>query len=272
MQTWYSSSNKENVSSFILHRMLPLVLGFGLLYAIVAYYYPYSGGGYGAQLTTLSYDSVISNITYYSAIPKWILYHSNWFVFLTLPACMGGLVYVYKQHVFDVYLVLIHMALLIIWPFQEGLRFLFFLVPYYFYFSFWGYQWFFKLTEERFTSAKISYLKYSIWVIIVGYSVIQLQQYALVIKKEVSEIDTPEAKGLFEFVQHHTTPNSQFVFFKPNVLRLFAKRESFYLLERRAIEQSPAQWWIYKHGDFPADTSGLLPAYINKDFTVFKVK
>jgi hypothetical protein len=56
------------------------------------------------------------------------------------------------------------------------------------------------------------------------------------------------------------------------VLRLFAKRESFYLLERRAIEQSPAQWWIYKHGDLPADTSGLLPAYINKDFTVFKVK
>ncbi len=272
VNTYYLLAKGRSVGDFLLHKFMPLFLGFGLLYALVAWLYPYSGGGYGEQLATLSYHSIISNIAYYSAIPKWILYHSNWFVFLTLPAFFGGLIYIYKKHVFDVYFIFIHITLLVIWPFQEGLRFLFFLVPYYFYFSFWGYQWLFKGIQKRYQSSFLIYVKYAVWVIIVGYSLLQLQAYVNVVKHEVSEIDTPEAKGLFEFVKKHTNPDSQFVFFKPNVLRLFAQRESFYLLERRAIEQSPAQWWIYKHGDLPADTAGLLPIYTNKDFTVLKLK
>ena len=109
------------------------------------------------------------------------------------------------------------------------------------------------------------------WVVIVVYSSIQLNVKLKANNESDNEIGSADAVKLMQFVNEHTMTSDKFVFFKPNVLRLLTNRESFYLLNKEEIINSGANWWIYKHGDLPADTSGLQMFFTNKTFTVFKL-
>jgi len=269
-ESYYALISNTTVALW-LKKMLVFVSGFLIVVLIFKLFYPSSSGGYFNQASSINIHSILKNIYYYRSIPYWILYHSNAFVWLSLPAFIIGFVTQLKKQVFYVLFIVTHLSLIIIWPFQEGIRFLFFLVPFYFIFSFYGFTYLFNQITTKFNNNKISYIKYLLWVVIVVYSFIQLNVKLKANNESDNEIGSADAVNLMQFVNEHTMASDKFVFFKPNVLRLLTNRESFYLLNKEEIINSGANWWIYKHGDLPADTSGMQMFFTNKTFTVFKL-
>lgn len=239
---------------------------------LIQWVYPYSNSGYASQAQTLSLQTILDNLAYYKQIPDWFLYHSNAFVWISLPFVFTGLIIPTPNALFYKLGILFHLILLIIWPFQEGLRFLFHLIPFYFYFGVVGASYLAQLVAHRFNVYKVKYFPLVFWSYLIGYGVYQVQKVVNDPPSSANEIGTPEAIGLFQFVKQHTTPQQRFIFFKPNVLRLLAQRESYYLLEATSIQSSGATWWIYKHGDTPSDTAGLHCVYTNAAFSVFKLR
>jgi len=267
----YYALVKNTAVSLWLKKMLVFVSGFLIVVLIFKLSYPSSSSGYFNQASQLTIHSILKNIYYYRSIPYWILHHSNAFVWLSLPVFIVGFVTQLKNQFFYVLFIITHLSLVIIWPFQEGIRFLFFLVPFYFIFSFYGFTYLFNQIVTKFNNYNISYIKYILWVVIVVYSFIQLDVKLETYKELDNEIGSADAVSLIQFVNEQTRTRDKFVFFKPNVLRLLTNRESFYLLNKEEIINSGANWWIYKHGDLPADTFGMQILFNNNSFTVFKL-
>ena len=250
--------------------ILILVLTFISINALFVLLYPHAGGGYDAQASTISWQTIQANLQYYKYAPKWFLYNSNLWLWLTLPMLILGIIIHYKTHFIYVLFMFIQLSVLVVWPFQEGVRFILVLIPFYFLFAMLGY----RFLANKLIAPHVYKLHahYVVFVAILAYSLFASYQLVAKQKGSQNEIGSADAKALFTFVDSHTKSTDKLIFFKPNVLRLLAQRESVYLLERNAIAMSKADWWIYKHGDMPADTTGLQPVFTNGTFTVFKLK
>ena len=246
------------------------IISFILLNAIVKLLYPHSGAGYQQQASTITWQTIQANLIYYSNAPKWFLYNSNLWLWLTWPMMIVGAVASFKTHRVYVFFMLMQLTALVIWPFQEGVRFIFILIPFYFLFAMLGY----RFLANKLIAPHVYKLHahYVVFVAILAYSLFASYQLVAKQKGSQNEIGSADAKALFTFVDSHTKSTDKLIFFKPNVLRLLAQRESVYLLERNAIAASKADWWIYKHGNVPADTMGLQPVFTNGTFTIFKLK
>lgn len=241
------------------------IISFILLNAIVKLLYPHSGAGYQQQASTITWQTIQANLIYYSNAPKWFLYNSNLWLWLTWPMMIVGAVASFKIHRVYVFFMLMQLTALVIWPFQEGVRFIFILIPFYFLFAMLGYNY----VASKFHIQRYALLVFLGVLMYSFYASVKLISQPL---KTDDEITSADAQALFNFVNAHTKSTDKLIFFKPNVLRLLAQRESVYLLERNAIAMSKADWWIYKHGDMPADTMGLQPVFTNGTFTIFKLK
>ncbi len=241
------------------------IISFILLNAIVKLLYPHSGAGYQQQASTITWQTIQANLIYYSNAPKWFLYNSNLWLWLTWPMMIVGAVASFKIHRVYVFFMLMQLTALVIWPFQEGVRFIFILIPFYFLFAMLGYNY----VASKFHIQRYALLVFLGVLMYSLYASVKLISQPL---KTDDEITSADAQALFAFVNAHTKSTDKLIFFKPNVLRLLAQRESVYLLERNAIAASKADWWIYKHGDMPADTTGLQPVFTNGTFTIFKLK
>lgn len=245
---------------------------FGVVFMLIYLVYPSASSGYIQQSSKLTVPIIKSNFSYYTNAPSWFLYHSSAFVWLTLPAVILGFFYQFKKNIFIVILPSVHMLLLVLWPFQEGLRFLIFLVPLYYYFAIIGYNLFFKFLSQKIKFPNLYSIRFIVLVAIFFFSL--FNNYRLYSKNtnNNNEIESAEANELFKFVNTQTNINDQFIFFKPNVLRLICNRESVYLLNSSSIKLSKASYWIFKKGDKMADTTGLKMVLNNNEFLVFKLK
>jgi hypothetical protein len=242
------------------------------VYIFVNFIYPSSSNGYIQQSSKLTLQIVIDNIWYYTNAPSWFLYDSNTFVWLTFPFVVLGVYHQVKQNIFLCVLIFVHFLLLILWPYQQGLRFLIFLVPIYYYFACIGYTFLYEKFVKNIKLVSLYKLHFMVFYVIIFYSIFIAFSNQTLYKTQDNEIMSNEAKELFEFVNTKTKYTDKFIFFKPNVLRLICNRESIYVLNTNAISSSNANYWIYKQGDKLADTTGLKIMFNNNEFLVFKLK
>jgi hypothetical protein len=110
------------------------------------------------------------------------------------------------------------------------LRFLIFLVPLYYYFASIGYIVFFELLKQKTNIIKLYNMRFIIFYIIICYSFVNAWRFHSKYIYQDNEIDTKEAREVFNFVNNQTKFSDLFIFFKPNVLRLICNRESYYVL------------------------------------------
>ncbi len=205
---------------------------FGLLTLLNLALFPAGEGSHLAHLTQISLDSLGDNLTAYFAMPAFFfsdLPYPEIVYGLLLPFILGGIVLNFKKDFpLIVYLGLSY-GLFILWPEQQGIRFLFPLLPLLIYFAYRG------MDAARFALTD-AYPRLGLW-LTRGFWLVIAASFAwtsLGLARDnlaqgrgpYGNAFDPLSMELFEFVKSETPADAVVSFYKPRALRLFTDRDS----------------------------------------------
>lgn len=210
--------------------------GFSFLWAIYALVFPGGNESYFAQYSTFKVETVFGFINSYFQIfstffgegTVWKYLYYVLFVFFLIGAWTRRK----EEPAFIVFFVL-WMFLLITWPYWQGPRFIFPLLPIFMYFTFWDMKTVIaKLPEKYWQSGQIIFAGF--WLTITGIFLFLSITNAYANLKENRSINGPfdaVSTEMFTFIKEMTPPDSVIIFFKPRAMRLFTDRNSIMALE-----------------------------------------
>jgi hypothetical protein len=140
------------------------------------------------------------------------------FWFLTALSAAGIFRVWRRGHHLPIVFSLLYTALVLVWPFHEGLRMLIPLIPFYFLGIVVGVG---MLTE------RIGPLRYVVTTAAcLAAAGIYARQYTFVDTGEVPGVESADARGLFNFIRGSTSRQSVFIFKKPRALALYTGRRA----------------------------------------------
>lgn len=217
-------------------RALPLALiphlVFGLLAALALTVFPAGEGSHLAHYAALTWGRVLDNLTAYLTMPAaffenvplaQILYGA------TLPFALGGAVLNAKKDFHLAVYIVLSLALFITWPDTQGIRFLFPLLPFIFYFALRGMQAtafalldYYRKAGDRLTRLFWAGILVSFMVTSVGLARDNLASQRAPNGGPFEDISAE----LFDFIESNTSPDSVLIFYKPRALRLMTGRDA----------------------------------------------
>ena len=113
-----------------------------------------------------------------------------------------------------------YIAILLVWPSYQFLRFLVPVIPLYFLFIIEGFDFIVKKVNN-------SVIKIILPLIFLGFiSINYIQTYMNIFPRPISAIERAETQELFQFIKSKTNEEDVILFFKPRVLALFTNRKS----------------------------------------------
>lgn len=242
---------------------------------------------YFSELSGFSPAEILGNLNYYIDLPaeffrgvphRYLIYGA------TIPLAITGM---FQRRASDYPMVLysgLTVLLYIFWPYREGLRFLFPVIPFYIYFVFIGLERYWQLHPYRFSGlGKIISLGPVFLVLFYfvkisaanGITNHNAQRAALVGPYR------PTAQQLFSYITRNTEPNAVIVFRKPRAMRLFTGHPSIMVEELDKIERGDYLCMdVRENRDAQlalVDVSLLFqrgqisPVYQNRDFGLYRV-
>ncbi len=205
---------------------------FGLLTLANLMLFPAGEESHLEHLSVLSLSSMADNLSAYFAMPAYFfsdLPHADIIYGLLLPFILGGLILNFKRDVHLVAYLLLSYALFIVWPDQQGIRFLFPLLPFLVYFAYRGMEaTSFVLTERHHRLGL--WLTRLFWLFIAAtfaFTSLGLARDNLAQGRgPYGNVFDPISLEMFEFVKSATPADSIIAFYKPRALRLFTDRDS----------------------------------------------
>jgi hypothetical protein len=260
---------------------------FGLLAIVNLILFPAGEGSHLEHLSNLSLSTLANNLSAYFALPAYFfndLQHPEILYGLLLPFILGGIILYFKSESHFVFYLFLSYALFIIWPDQQGIRFLFPLLPLLIYFAFRGMQaTFFALTERH--SRFGLWLTRTFWLVIIAifaWTSLGLARDNLAQGRgPYGNAFDPISIGMFEFIKSNTPADSVIAFYKPRAMRLFTDRDS--LLVDRCDALSMANFVVLRKSRgavdqiSPADVTTCNPSvhvtevFDNKKFVVYQI-
>ena len=211
--------------------LIPYIV-FGLLTLINLVLFPAGEGSHFEHLTVLSLSSLLKNLSAYIAMPAQFFVDLPQSVIvygLTIPFFIGGVILNHKRDIHVIIYFLLSYALFIVWPDQQGIRFLFPLLPFFIYFAYRG------MTATSFALTK----KYqrlgqgitrAFWLFIIA--VFAVTSFGLALdnleqgRGPYDNVFDPVSLEMFDFVKQNTPTDSILSFYKPRALRLFTDRDT----------------------------------------------
>ncbi|MBV6396825.1 MAG: hypothetical protein HFACDABA_02427 [Anaerolineales bacterium] len=207
-------------------------LAFGLLTVINLVLFPAGEGSHLEHLGALNLLGLLNNLSSYIAMPSLffaalpqpaILYG------VMLPFFLGGMVLNHRRDIHIIIYFGLSYALFIIWPEQQGIRFLFPLLPFFVYFTYRG-----MIAISLALTKKIQRLGQSLargfWIAVIlifawtsfGLTLDNLEQG----RGPYGNVYDPQSIEMFVFIQSETPADAVIAFYKPRVLRLFTDRDT----------------------------------------------
>ncbi len=268
-----------NWQSFLTY----LVLFFGLfLYSL---YFNYSDASYMSHLEFENfYEDIQFNIFYY------INLISEFFevpVLTNISATLWGVyvpfivygAYIKRNEDYALILFVIFMlSILIIAPYQGGLRYIFAYLPITFYFLVVG----IKKIQNHFTNSSLLHFLLVPVLIIFSQSIL-IQTFNNFNNKEIS-IEGPfdkEGEELMNFINSNTLTKDVIIFYKPRALRLLTGRNGFVvkevsqILDGRAdiliIQKNAKNDWFPETDNIKSIKDKLTIIFENEDFFVYRI-
>lgn len=196
------------------------------------------------KLLTISYKVIFGNILSYirSLSNIWNngfseVFKIALFVFISGLAIIGCLTRVKSGiTIFEIYFVL-HMAIVIIWPMNQGTRFLIPVIPLYLFYSFLGVQ---KISSFHGNKLGISVPIILVVAIFISYAIRYIKIDYGPIREGIAKKETVD---LFSYIKQSTKEGDVFIFRKPRVLFLYTgRRASIY-----HQPQDDKELWNYFH-------------------------
>jgi hypothetical protein len=231
----------------LIRTLIPYAIIFLLTY-LVGKYFPQGGQSHLSELRDISLPQAWGTLKYNLGLlsgfflPPWgfTLYC------LTIPVFILGVFIKGRQHLPLFIYGLLTLILYSIWPFRQGIRFLYPLLPIYFVFVMWG---IIKVSEStknlsnwKWTSPilYLSFFGINIHFFITSYFLaignISLQGPVLAGPFGVS------AKEMYTFIKQETLPTDVIVFRKPRAMRLMTDRPSLVLNDAKVLR--PGQYLV----------------------------
>ncbi len=204
---------------------------FGLLAILNLVVFPAGEGSHIEHLFNLSPSTLVNNLDAYAALPAYFftdLPHPEIIYGLLLPFIIGGIVLNYRKDIHFIFYLLLSYGLFIIWPDQQGIRFLFPLLPLLVYFAYRGMQaTCFALTEKH--QGAGLWLTRGFWLVILAvfvWNTIDLARSNLAHGRgPYGNVFDPVSLEMFEYIKANTPEESVVAFYKPRALRLFTDRD-----------------------------------------------
>lgn len=207
-------------------------LVFGLLTFANLLLFPAGEGSHVEHLSLVSLANLTDNLSAYFAMPAYFfgdLPYPEIIYGLLLPFIFGGLVLNFKRDFHLIAYLFLSYALFIVWPDQQGIRFLFPLLPILVYFAYRGMDAAsFALTDRH---PRIGgWLTRGFWLVIVAafaWTSLGLARDNLAQGRgPYGNVFDPISLEMFEFVKSKTPADSVIAFYKPRAMRLFTDRDA----------------------------------------------
>ena len=205
---------------------------FGLLTLANLILFPAGEASHLEHLSVLSLASLADNLSAYFAMPAYFfsdLPHADIIYGLLLPFILGGLVLNYKRDIHLVVYLFLSYALFIVWPDQQGIRFLFPLLPLLVYFAYRGMEAASFALTERHPRLGLWFTRV-FWLVIAAafaWTSFGLARDNLAGGRgPYGNVFDPISLEMFEFIESDTPADSVIAFYKPRALRLFTGRDS----------------------------------------------
>ena len=219
-------------------RVLPIALipylVFGLLTLALLIAFPSGEASYLAHFKALTFEGLSENLSAYFVQPvdffDGVSYPFNDILYGTfLPFLIGGAVLHHKTDFHALIYVGLTLLLYMVWPYQQGLRYLFPLLPFLICFSYRGMQASaFALTDQYRRAGEL--LTRALWMTILAAFVVtsfRLARANLVNRRAADDGPFESASTeLFDVIKTRTAPDSVVIFFKPRAMRLMTDRDA----------------------------------------------
>lgn len=168
-------------------------------------------------------DSVFSQLLYFGSIP--------FFVF--------GVIANYRKNYSYLIYGILSIILFVVYPYQQGLRFIISLIPLYLFFVIIGIQ---ALKFESNSPIINNYLKPMALILIVAFF---LRSDVNSIKAPTDGPYTANAVQLFESIKQNTQEDATISFFKPRAMFLYTKRDSVRIDSMTALKKSDVDYFVF---------------------------
>jgi hypothetical protein len=267
----------------LLRTLMPYALFFILTY-LAGKYFPQGGQSHLSELRDISLSQTWGTLKYNLGLlggfflPPWgfTLYC------LSIPVFILGVFIKARQHLPLFLYALLTLILYSIWPFRQGIRFLYPLLPIYFVFVMWG---IIKVVE---TTKSWPNWKWTSPILYLSFLVINIHFFMASCLLAIGNISLHRpvlagpfgipAKEMYTFLKQETLPSDVIVFRKPRAMRLMTDRSSLVLNDPKALR--PGQYLVI---DNEGESKILLVAlengtvigekiFQNKQFEVYRVK
>ena len=205
---------------------------FGLLTLLNLILFPAGEGSHFEHLSLISLSSLADNLSAYVALPAYFfsdLPYPEIIYGVLLPFILGGIVLNFKKDFPLIAYLVLSYALFIVWPDQQGIRFLFPLLPLLVYFAYQGMTATFFALTSQFPRAGL-WLTRGFWLVITAafaWTSLGLARDNLAQRRgPYGNAFDPVSIEMFEFVKSETPADAVVSFYKPRALRLFTDRNS----------------------------------------------
>ena len=221
------------IAAFMFRRAyIPLVFGVlttTSLVSLIVSLLPDAQSSYVDHLSKISFRSIVDNLHYYALLMRDFFAPTSSYRWmgsivycLTLPFVTIGLVYHWRDNWIFLMYVVMTLGLYVLWPYMQGLRFLFPVIPFYLYFGILGLRCAMKRmsSARQFLHGAIVLLVFLFFTASTLHGVQNHAVEGLVEDGPFSE----DASQLFAYIRQHSSPDEVLVFRKPRVMHLMTER------------------------------------------------
>ena len=204
---------------------------FGLLWLLSILIFPAGGESYLAQYQNFNIRNTFGLI--YGYFQVFSLFFGDTFIgqvlyYVVFVFFLIGVWVKRKEETLFIIFFSIWMLLLITWPFWQGPRFIFPLLPLFIYFAFQGMKFILEKPLENYTQIGRS-IFYVFWLIIIGVFLFVSGTHAYVNLRNNRAINGPfdsYSREVYEYIGQKTPSDSVIVFFKPRAMRLMTNHDT----------------------------------------------
>jgi hypothetical protein len=229
-----------NWKRLLTNEAIPYLV-FGLLTFLNLTLFPAGEGSHLEHLTSITFASLADNLSAYVAMPAYFfndLPYPEIIYGLLLPFIFGGIVLNFKKDFPLIAYLVLSYALFIVWPDQQGIRFLFPLLPLLVYFAYQGMTATSFALTSQFPRAGV-WLTRLFWLAIVAafaWTSLGLARDNLAQGRgPYGNAFDPVSIEMFDYIKANTPANSVVAFYKPRALRLFTDRNSLLVDDCNAL-------------------------------------
>jgi hypothetical protein len=270
----------------VLLRAIPYLVFLGLT-GVWYLLFPSGEGGYFQSLGAISARAIKNNILYYIGMPQNFFSAIPFFPLVfgaTLPFFLTGLFQKINRYYSMAIYGFLTIALNILWPATQGLRFLLPIFPFYLFFLLLGMEWYIRAMKgnERRIAAAAAVGCALLAVFFFSRESVKLDLANIRIHREAPGGPfTSASQEMFAYIKNNTEQESVIVFFKPRAMRLLTGRPS--LEWNNPSDLPPGRYLcLYRNEDegsqlSAADVEALQKSgkikliYENSDFQLFEI-